>query len=95
MHESTKKIKPNNAKDDVTPTVKLAIHKDLTFEDTKQTSQNRVVVVKEPRHMEKHYEGSNILFLESGAYSKSSQICIAFFAIYNGSIRSWIYEKNH
>ena len=59
MHE---KIKPNNAKNDVTPTVKLAIHKDLTFEDTKQTSQNRVVVVKEPRHMEKHYEGSNILF---------------------------------
>ena len=34
--------------------------------------------------MEKHYEGSNILFLESGALSKSLQICIAFFTIHGG-----------
>ena len=34
--------------------------------------------------MEKHYEGSNILFLESGALSKSLKICIAFFTIHGG-----------
>ena len=36
-------------------------------------------------HMEKHYEGSNILFWESGDHSKSSQICIAFFNVHGGS----------
>ena len=35
--------------------------------------------------MEKHYEGSNILFQEPGAHSKSSQIFNAFFNIYGGS----------
>ena len=35
--------------------------------------------------MEKDYEGSNILFWESGARSKSLQICIAFFPICGGS----------
>ena len=35
--------------------------------------------------MEKHYEGSDILFLESGAHFKSLQICVAFFTIYGGS----------
>ena len=34
--------------------------------------------------MEKYYEGSNILFLESGVYSKSLQIYVAFFTIYGG-----------
>ena len=31
--------------------------------------------------MEKHYEDSNILVLESGADSKSSETCIAFLTI--------------
>ena len=35
--------------------------------------------------MEKYYEGSNILFFESGALSKSLQTCFAFSAIYGGS----------
>ena len=35
--------------------------------------------------MDKHYEDRNILFLESGAYSKSSQISIGFFTIYDRS----------
>ena len=30
--------------------------------------------------MEKHYEYSNILFLESGAHSKSSEICITYLS---------------
>ena len=34
--------------------------------------------------MQKHYEGSNVLFLESGAFSKSLQICIALYTIYGG-----------
>ena len=32
-------------------------------------------------HMEKHYEGSNILFLESTVHSMSLQICISIFKI--------------
>ena len=35
--------------------------------------------------MEKHYEGSKILFLESGAHSKSSRNYFTFFNIYGGS----------
>ena len=35
--------------------------------------------------MEKHYEDSNILFLESRAHFRPSQICIAAFTIYDGS----------
>ena len=34
--------------------------------------------------MEKHYEGSNILFLESGGHFKSLQIYVSFFTIYGG-----------
>ena len=34
-------------------------------------------------HMEKHYEDSNISFEDPGAHSNSSQICIAFFNIYD------------
>ena len=34
--------------------------------------------------MKNDYEGSNISFLESGVYSKSLQICVAFFTIYGG-----------
>ena len=35
--------------------------------------------------MERHYEGSYILFLESRAQSMSLHICISFFTIYSGS----------
>ena len=35
--------------------------------------------------MERDYEGSNILFLESRAHSTSLQIWISFFTIYSGS----------
>ena len=55
--------------------------KRFNIEDSKQKSQIRVVELKK-LHMEKHCEGSKILLLESGAYSKSLQICIAFFTIY-------------
>ena len=64
-------------------TVKLAWQEDLSLKNTKQTSQRRVVKVKVA--MEKYYECSNLSFLESGAHSKSSRICIVFFNIYGGS----------
>ena len=32
----------------------------------------------EKKHMERHYEGSHILFLESSAQSMALQICISF-----------------
>ena len=64
-------------------TVKLAWQEDLSLKNTKQTSQRRVAKVKVG--MEKNYECSNILFLEYGAHSKSSRICIIFFNIYGGS----------
>ena len=35
--------------------------------------------------MEKNYDSSNILFLETGAFSKSLLICFAFFTINDGS----------
>ena len=43
--------------------------------------------------MERHYEGSNILFLESGTQSKSSQTFFAFFIIYGGS-NIWLDLEN-
>ena len=36
-------------------------------------------------HMERHYEGSHIFFLESRAQTMSLQICSSFFTIYGGS----------
>ena len=35
--------------------------------------------------MERHYEGSNILFLESRAQFMYLQVCISFFTIYSES----------
>ena len=67
------KIKAKNAKYGVT--------KRFNIEDSKQKRQIRVLELRK-LHMEKHYEGSNILLLESGVYSKSLQIWIAFFPIY-------------
>ena len=36
-------------------------------------------------HMEKRYEGSNILFLDPRAHCMPFQICISFFTIYSRS----------
>ena len=51
---------------------------------TKEGSQIRVMEVKK-LHMERHYEDSHILFLESRAQSMSLQICISLFTIFSGS----------
>ena len=45
---------------------KFAITQRFYIEDTKERSHIRVMEVKKV-HMERHYEGSNILFLESRA----------------------------
>ena len=63
---------------------KFDITQRFNIEDTKERSQIRVMEVKK-LHMERHYEGSHILFLESTAQSMSIQICISFFTIYSGS----------
>ena len=63
---------------------KFGITQRFNIEDTKERSQIRVMEVKK-LHMERHYEGSHILFLESRAQSMSLQICISFFTIYSGS----------
>ena len=63
---------------------KFGITQRFNIEDTKGRSQIRVMEVKK-LHMERHYEGSHIFFLESRAQSMSLQICISFFTIYSGS----------
>ena len=68
-------------------TVKLALHKDLVMKTANQIVKSDQTGGSKKRklHREKHCEGTNILLLESGALSKSSQILIAFFTIYGGS----------
>ena len=56
---------------------KIDITQRINIEDTEQRSQIRAVEGKK-LHMKKHYGGSKILFLESGALSMSLQICFAF-----------------
>ena len=75
------KIKTKNAKNGVTSTVNLTLHKDLILKTPKQREKSdRLELWKSKKlHMEKHYEGSNILFLESTVHSMSLQICISFF----------------
>ena len=63
---------------------KFGIAQRFNIEDTKERSQIRVTDVKK-LHMERHYEGSHIFFLESRAHSMSLQICINFFTMYSGS----------
>ena len=63
---------------------KFGITQRFNIENTKERSQIRVMEVKK-LHMERHYEGSHILFLESRAQSMSLQIFISFFTIYSGS----------
>ena len=66
--------------------LKLALHKDLQDLILKTSKgEIRVMKVKKKLHMERCYEGSNILFLESRAYSMSLQIWIRFFTIYSAS----------
>ena len=62
---------------------KFGITQRFNIENTKERSQIRVMEVKKV-HMERHYEGSHILFLEYRAQSMCLQICIGFFTIYIG-----------
>ena len=72
-------------------TVNLALHKDLILKTPK--GEVKVEPWKWKKlSMEKHYEGSHILFLESRAQSMSLQICISFFTIYSGSNTWWDLE---
>ena len=66
---------------------KFGITQKFNIENTKERSQIRVIRWWKWKklHMERHYEGSHILFLESRAKSMSLQICISFFTIYSGS----------
>ena len=91
------KINTKNAKTEYVYR-KIGITQRFNIEDTKGRSQIRVMEVKK-LHMERHYEGSHIFFLESRAQSTSLQICISFFTIFIGS-NIWykilnIYEKSH
>ena len=81
------KIKTKNAKNGVTSTVNLTLHKDLILKTLKQREKSdRLEWWKSKKlHMERYYEGSNILFLESRAHSMSLQICISFFTVYSRS----------
>ena len=63
---------------------KFGITQKFSTEDTKERSKIRVMEVKK-LHMERHYEGSHILFLESTGQSMSIKICISFFTIYSRS----------
>ena len=78
------KIKTKNAKNSVTSAVNLALHKGLILKTLKREVRLEWWKWKK-LHMERHYKGSDILFLESGAQSMSLQICTSFFAIYSGS----------
>ena len=60
---------------------KFGITQRFNIEDTK----GRITYELYKLHMERHYDGSYILFLESRAQSMSLHICISFFTIYSGS----------
>ena len=86
------KIKTKNAKNGVTSTVNLALHKDLILKTPKR--EVRLDWWKWKKlHMERHYEGNHILFLESTAQSMSIQICICFFINICDLVRSRIYMR--
>ena len=91
------KIKTKTAENGVTSTVNLALHESLVLKTPKREIRLEWWKWKK-LHMERHYQGSHILFLESRAQSMSLQICISFFAIYSGSnicdlVRSWWEES--
>ena len=78
------KMKTKNVKNGVISTVNLALHKDLILKTPKR--EVRLEWWKRRKlHMERYYDGSHILFLESRAQSMSLQICISFFTFYSGS----------
>ena len=61
-----KKRKTKNAKNGVTSTVNLALHKDLILKTPKR--EVRLDWWKWKKlHMERHYEGNHILFVDSRA----------------------------
>ena len=68
-------------------TVNLALHKYFILKTLKQRDKaDRLEWWKSKKlHMGRHYEDSNILFLEFRAHSMSLQICISFVTIYSGS----------
>ena len=78
------KIKTKNAENGVTSTVNLPLHKDLILKTPKRKVRLEWQKWKK-FHMERHYEDSHILFLESKAQALSLQISISFFAIYSKS----------
>ena len=91
------KIKTKNAKNGVMSTVNLALHKDLLLKTPKR--EVRLEWWKSKKlHMERHYEGSHILFLESRAQSIVLQIYISILPfivdLKFGKILN-IYEKSH
>ena len=77
------KMKTKNAKNGVISTVNLALHKDLILKTPKREVRLEWSEWKK-LHMERHYEGSHILFLEYRAQSMCLQICISFITIYSG-----------
>ena len=76
------KMKTKNAKNGVISTVNLALHKDLILKTPKREVRLEWQKWKK-LHMERHYEDSHILFLESKAQPMSLQISISFFTIYS------------
>ena len=70
-----------NVTNNVTSTVKLILHKDLILNTPNRQEKSEKSGGRKKLHMEKHHEGSNILFLKSGVCSKSLQVCVAFFTI--------------
>ena len=94
------KIKTGNAKNGVASSVNLTLHIDLILKTLKQREKSdRLQWLQTKKlHMERHYEGSHILFLESTTQSMSIQICISFFTNYSGSnicnlVWSWIHIR--
>ena len=71
------KIKTKNVKNCVTSTINLALHKQLKLKPPKR-GQIREMEAKKV-HMERHYEGSHILFSGTRAQSMSLQIFGSFF----------------
>ena len=92
------KIKTKNAKNGVTSALNLALDKDLILKTPKREVKLERWKGKK-LHMERHYEGSHILFLESRAQSMFlHRFVLAFLPfivdLTFGKILN-IYEKSH
>ena len=77
-----------------TSTVNFALHVDLILKTLKAEIKLEWWKWKK-LHMERRYEGSHILFLESRAQSMSLQICLAFlpFIVDLTFGKTWVYMK--